>query len=144
MEKKSLTKKKTKRPTAKDKKRTPKKKLIKSPKAKPVRKKPKLNKRPPKKPREGVVGLVTHYFPLVNAAAVKLKTPLSLGDPIRIKGHTTDFTQEVHSMQIDCKPIKKAKPGRKEIGLSVKSRVRRRDIIYKIYIPGRKKQKGGE
>jgi hypothetical protein len=83
-----------------------------------------------KKPKEKIIGIVTHYFPKVMAGVVKLKAPLSVGDKIKIKGHTTDFTQEVTSMQIDHVPITKGKIG-DEIGLLVNSRVRTNDRVYK-------------
>jgi putative protease len=78
-----------------------------------------------------VVGTISHYFPKVRAAVVKLKVPLALGEKIKIKGHTTDFTQSVNSMQINRVPIKSAKKGQ-EIGLLVSFRVRRKDVVYKI------------
>lgn len=87
--------------------------------------------RPVKKPKENIVGVVTHYFPQVAAAAIRLKAPLKLGDNIRIKGHTTDFTQVINSLQVNCVSITKAKKGQ-EIGLLADSRVRRRDVVYKI------------
>jgi len=77
------------------------------------------------------VGIVTHYFPHVQAAVIKLKAPLSTGDKIRIKGHTTDFTQVINSMQIDRVDITSAKPGQ-EIGLLVNSRVRQHDTVTKV------------
>jgi hypothetical protein len=83
------------------------------------------------KTKEKVIGIVTHYFPKVSAGVVKLKAPLALGDNIRIKGHTTDFTQTVTSMQINHVPIQRAKRG-EEIGLLVNSRVRKNDVVYKI------------
>ncbi|MGD9014789.1 MAG: hypothetical protein PVI33_02035 [Candidatus Omnitrophota bacterium] len=87
-------------------------------------------KAPTRKPKENIVGIVTHYFPRVKAAAIKLKAPLALWDNLRIKGHTTDFTQTVSSLQINNQPITKAKRGQ-EIGLLVSSRVRRNDLVYK-------------
>jgi hypothetical protein len=101
-----------------------------------ARKKKIIKKRPLKKApltkkiKATVIGTVTHYFPKVRAAVVKLKTGFSLGDAVRIKGHTTDFTQNVISMQIEHVPITKAKKGQ-EIGLLVNSRVRQHDIVYK-------------
>ena len=83
-----------------------------------------------KKLKENVIGVVTHYFPKVRAAVVKLKAPLIMGDVIKIKGHTTDFTQTVTSLQIDRVPINSAKKGQ-EIGLLVDSRVRQHDVVYK-------------
>ncbi|MFA5115230.1 MAG: hypothetical protein WC469_04110 [Candidatus Omnitrophota bacterium] len=74
------------------------------------------------------IGMITHYFPKVQAAVVKLNLPLKVGDTIKIKGHTTDFIQSVTSMQIDRVPISVAGKG-KEIGLMVNSRVRRNDVV---------------
>lgn len=94
--------------------------------------KTKAKKQPVTKLKENIViGKVTHYFPNVNAAAVKLKTNLKVGDTIRIKGHTTDFSETISSMQIERTPVKQAKKGQ-EIGLLVPSRVRRKDIVYKV------------
>jgi len=77
------------------------------------------------------VGEVTHYFPHVNAAAVKmLKSGLKVGDKIYIKGHTSDFKEVVESMQLDHVMITEGKKG-DEIGLLVKSRVRIGDSVYK-------------
>ena len=90
-----------------------------------------VRKAPPKKIKgPPVIGTVTHYFPKVRAAVVKLKLPLTIGEPIKIKGHTTDFQQTVASMQIDHLPVNQAKKGA-EIGLEVESRVRCGDTVYK-------------
>ncbi len=83
------------------------------------------------RPKENVIGKVTHYFPHVRAAVIKLKAPLSLGDKIKIKGHTTDFTQVIVSMQIDRVDIQTAKKGQ-EIGLLVNSRVRQHDEVILV------------
>lgn len=83
-----------------------------------------------KKPKEDIVGVVTHYFPKVRAAVIKLKAPLAIGGVVKIKGHTTDFTQNVTSIQIDHVPVNQAKKGQ-EIGVLVDSRVRQHDIVYK-------------
>jgi len=81
--------------------------------------------------KENIIGKVTHYFPKVRAAVIKLKAPLAVGDVVKIKGHTTDFQQAVTSMQIDRVPLDQAKKGQ-EIGLLVDSRVRQHDIVYKV------------
>lgn len=80
--------------------------------------------------KESVIGKITHYFPKVRAAVIKLDAPLAVGDVVRIKGHTTDFKQAVTSMQVDRVPISQAKKGQ-EIGLLVDSRVRQHDIVCK-------------
>jgi len=78
------------------------------------------------------VGVITHYFPKVDAAVVKLtKGALSIGDRIVIKGHTSDFKEKVGSIKLDHLPIQNAEKGM-EIGLKVKSKVREHDVVYKI------------
>ncbi len=80
------------------------------------------------------VGIVTHYFPHVEAAVVKLeKGSLNEGDTIILKGHTTDFKEIVTSMQLDHASIKEASKGQ-EIGLKVKSKVRENDVVYKVIV----------
>jgi len=83
-----------------------------------------------KKNKENVVGVITHYFPKVRAAVIKVKSPIAIGDTLKIKGHTTDFTQTISSMQIDRVAITVAKKG-DEIGLLVNSRVRKQDVVIK-------------
>ncbi len=80
---------------------------------------------------ENLVGKIIHYFPHVKAAVIKLSAPLAVGDKIKIKGHTTDFTQVITSMQIDRVDIASAKP-KQEIGLLVNSRVRQHDTVSKV------------
>jgi putative protease len=113
-----------KRPAAK---KVTRKKLSVTRKKAPVRKKISG----PAKPKEKVVGVITHYFPKVNAAVIKLKTGLGVGDTIKIKGHTTDFTQVISSLQIDHVPVNSAQKGQ-EVGLLVNSRVRQHDIVTKV------------
>ena len=121
---KKLVRKKIRKPVKKTVKRksTPKKKSA-------LRKKPALKK--PLKPEGKLIGVVTHYFPHVQAAVIKLKAPLSMGEVIKVKGHTTDLSQSVTSMQIDRVDISNAKKG-DEIGLQVSSRVRQGDKVYKL------------
>lgn len=110
-------------------KRRPAKKRILKKKASKKRAAPKA--KAVKKSKENVIGKVTHYFPHVRAAVIKLKAPLATGDAIKIKGHTTDLQQVVTSMQIDHVVVSQAKKGQ-EIGLLVESRVRQHDTVCKI------------
>ena len=74
---------------------------------------------------------VTHYFPHVNAAVLKIKAgEIRIGDVLLFKGHTTDFKQKVTSMQIDHQPVMIAKKG-DDFGVEVKSRVRAGDFVFK-------------
>lgn len=107
-----------------------KKKKIKRQTTTKIRSKKALPIKTKKKKGGNVVGIITHYFPKVRAAVVKLKIPLSIGDLIKVTGHTTDFTQTVTSIQIDKIPINLAKKGQ-EVGLLVNSRVRQHDVVCK-------------
>jgi len=132
--KKKIIKKTTKKITKKTVKKTvkkPAKKLIKKAAKKkllPRKKTPALKS---VKSEGNLIGSITHYFPHVQAAVIKLKGALAKGDTVKIKGHTTEITQIVTSMQIDRKDIQTAKKG-DEIGLQVSSRVRQQDKVYKI------------
>jgi ribosomal 50S subunit-recycling heat shock protein len=77
-----------------------------------------------------VVGEITHYFPHVSAAVVKLSAALKVGDRVKIVGGGNEFEQEVASMQIDRKPIEEAKKG-DEVGLEVTEKAREG---YKVYV----------
>lgn len=79
---------------------------------------------------EKEIGEVSNYFEHVNAAAIKLKAPLKVGDSIRIKGGENDFEQEIESMQINRKPVKSAKRG-DEIGILVTEKVRKGYKVFK-------------
>jgi len=75
---------------------------------------------------------VTHFFAHVKAGVIKLKKgTLAAGDTIYFKGHTTDFEQKVSTIQINHKPIDRAKKGQ-EVGLKIKSKIRHGDKVYKI------------
>ena len=76
------------------------------------------------------VGKVTHYFGKIGVAVLELSGDLQVGDPIHILGHTTDFEQVVHSMQIEHKTVEKAGKG-DSIGLKVDGRCRTGDKVYK-------------
>jgi putative protease len=78
-----------------------------------------------------LVGKVTHYFTKIGVAVVELSDTLKIGDKISIEGATTNFEQEVESMQIEHEPVEEAKKG-DSIGLKVKDRVREGDSVYKI------------
>ena len=80
---------------------------------------------------ETKVGTITHYYTDLGVAVVELSESLEVGDTIHIQGTTTDFTQDVDSMQIDKDSIEKAEAG-DDIGMKVKDRVREGDNVYKI------------
>ena len=77
------------------------------------------------------VGEIFSYYSNIEVAAIKLNGSLKIGDKIHIKGHTTDFEQEVTSMQIGHKKVTEAKKG-DDVGIKVNDRVRKHDTVYKV------------
>jgi translation initiation factor IF-2 len=81
---------------------------------------------------EEKIGLVIKYFSKPEVAAIELTDgALSLGDKIHIKGHTTDFEQEVDSMQIENSSVDHADVG-SSVGIKVGEKVRSHDVVYRI------------
>jgi putative protease len=77
------------------------------------------------------VGVVSHYYGHLSVAAVRLEAVLSVGQTIRVLGHTSDFRQRVDSMQIEREAVSEALPG-DEIGLKVTQHARENDVVYRV------------
>ncbi|HEC93427.1 MAG TPA: translation elongation factor-like protein [Candidatus Atribacteria bacterium] len=81
---------------------------------------------------EVFVGKVTDYFAKIGVAALVIENgELHLGDTIHFIGHTTDFEQQINSMQIEHHAVESAKTG-DTVGIKVKDRVRHGDKVYKV------------
>ena len=81
---------------------------------------------------EKQIGKVSHYFGHINVAAIELTDgALAVGDNIHIKGHTTDLSEEVDSIQIEHEQVSSAKKGQ-SIGIKVPDHVREHDVVYKV------------
>jgi len=81
---------------------------------------------------ERKVGVVIKFFGKIGVAAIKLTDDsMRVGDTIHIKGHTTDLTEKVGSMQIENENVEEATPGA-DIGIKVGDRVRENDVVYKV------------
>lgn len=78
------------------------------------------------------IGHVADYFAKISVVAIQIdEGELNVGDTIHIKGHTTDLTCKVDSMQIEHQSVSKAKKG-ESIGIKVPDKVRRTDTVYKV------------
>lgn len=77
------------------------------------------------------IGEITHYFTNISVGIIELSGDLQIGDSISIEGETTDFQQEIDSMQIEHEEVESAGPG-DAVGVKVKERVREGDLVYKI------------
>jgi translation initiation factor IF-2 len=81
---------------------------------------------------EEQVGMVVKFFSKPSVAAIEVSGGgVKKGDTLRYKGHTTDFTDIVSSMELDNKSVEEAKAG-DLIGIKVKERVREGDKVYKV------------
>lgn len=77
------------------------------------------------------IGEVTHYFDKISVAVLALTDTIRVGDTVHILGHSTDFQQEVASLQIEHQPVSEAGPGQ-EAAMHVKQRVHPHDKVFKI------------
>lgn len=81
---------------------------------------------------EQEIGVIVKYFAKPSVAALQLTDgSVKKGDTLRYVGSTTDFTEEISSMEVDNQPVEEAKAG-DLIGIKVKERVRENDKVYKL------------
>jgi len=80
---------------------------------------------------EQMIGRVDHWYGKLNVAGIELTDRLAVGDHIHILGHTTDFEQDVTSMQIMHQDVAQAGPG-DDVGVKIQFRVRIGDRVYKV------------
>ncbi|MGD8245241.1 MAG: translation elongation factor-like protein [Anaerolineae bacterium] len=80
---------------------------------------------------EKLVGEVSHWFGNISVAGIKLSDTLTVKDRVHIVGHTTDFEQEIASMQLHNEDVTEAQAG-EEIGVRLASRARPGDSVHKV------------
>jgi len=80
---------------------------------------------------EEEIGRITHYFSKIGVAVIEITAEsLKVGETIRIKGHSSDFTQSVESLQLEHLSVPEVKKG-VSAGMKVKEHVREGDKVYK-------------
>jgi translation elongation factor EF-Tu-like GTPase len=77
------------------------------------------------------IGQITHYFDHISVAALTLTENLRVGDTIHILGHSTDFKQDVTSLQIEHEAVDEAKAG-DDVAMKVIQKVHAHDKVFKI------------
>ncbi len=78
------------------------------------------------------VGVVKTFFAKPSVAAIEVTGgEFQVGDVLWFRGHTTDFKQEVQSIQEERQAIGRAVRGQL-VGVQVKERVREKDLVYKV------------
>jgi translation elongation factor EF-1alpha len=80
---------------------------------------------------EQPIGKITHYFPHIAVAAATLSGELKVGDRVRVKGHTTDFTETVQSLEIEHRKVERAGPG-DDVAFQVSEKARPGDQVFRV------------
>ena len=78
-----------------------------------------------------LVGKITHFFTKISVAVIELSDSLKVGDLLSFEGASTNFEQKLDSMQVNNKPITKAKKG-DAVGVKVRERVREGDQVFRV------------
>jgi hypothetical protein len=119
-------------------KATPTAKVAVKPRPVSQRAQPEAVKPPPSRPAEPTaaeqrIGVVTHYYSHLSVVAMQLEpgTTLRVGDVVHIRGHTTDFTQKVESLEVNHAPVSEVGTN-DDFGLKVVEHAREHDIVYKV------------
>ena len=81
--------------------------------------------------QEKEIGKITHFYSHLGVGIIELSDALKVGDEIRIKGHSSDFSQNVDTMQIEHASVVEAKAG-EVIGIKVAQKVHPHDKVYKV------------
>ena len=80
---------------------------------------------------EAPIGKITHYFPNIGVAAMTLTGELKVGDQVRVKGHPTDFTVAIDSLEIEHKKVDRAGPG-DDVAFKVTEKARPGDPVFRV------------
>ena len=80
---------------------------------------------------EKEIGTITHYFGHINVVIIQLSDALKIGDTVHIKGHTSDFTQKIDSMQIEHASVAEAKSG-DAVGIKIGQKSHPKDKVFKV------------
>ena len=101
--------------------------------AQPGAARPTSSRPPQPAPWEQRIGAVTHYYSHLSVASMRLEpgATLHVGDVIHIRGHTTDFTQKVESLEVDHAPVTEVGPN-DDFGLKLIEHAREHDAVFKV------------
>jgi putative protease len=77
------------------------------------------------------IGEVTHFFSKISVAVITLTDTLRVGDTVHFLGRSTDFRQEVKSLQIEHEQVEEAGSGQ-EVAIKVERRVRQHVRVFKL------------
>ena len=81
---------------------------------------------------EKKIGVITHYYGHIGVGIIKIEAEgLKVGDTLHFKGHTSDFQQNIESIQLEHQDIQEGKV-RDQVGIKVSEHVREHDEFFKI------------
>jgi hypothetical protein len=80
---------------------------------------------------EELIGKVSAFFANPVVAGIDLSGTLNAGDTVRVKGHTTDLTFSVASMQVNNVVVVTAGSG-VSVGIKVPDRCRPGDEVFRV------------
>lgn len=82
--------------------------------------------------REEAIAVVTHYYSHLGVAVIQLnRGALRSGDTIHLKGHASDFTQTVSSMEYEHRHVDEAVAGQ-SVGIKTISHARAHDVVFLV------------
>lgn len=81
--------------------------------------------------KEKKLGKVSHYYGHIGVAIVELDGGIKKGDKLHFIGHTTDFEQEVSSIEHETKEVEEIPKGH-SVGVKVDKAVREHDDVFKV------------
>ena len=80
---------------------------------------------------EKEIGAITHYYGHISVGIIELSDTLKIGDTIHIKGHASDFNQQISSMQVEHVDVTEAKAG-DAVGIKVDQKVHENEEVFKV------------
>ena len=81
---------------------------------------------------EKQIGTIMDFFAKIGVAAFHVEgAVLKVGDTIHIKGHTSDCTQVVESLEVEHHSIPRIEVG-EEAGMKVRCHVHEHDEVFKV------------
>lgn len=79
---------------------------------------------------EAEIGVVRHFFDNIGVAAIEITSgKLTVGNTVHVKGHTSDFTATVDSMQVKHESVETAREC-DSIGIKVPEKAREHDKVF--------------
>lgn len=80
---------------------------------------------------EKEIGKVIHYFDKAGVAVVRLSDAIKVGDAIKFKRESEEFTETISSMQVDHAAVTSGKKG-DEVAIKISQKTKEGVHVYKV------------